>query len=265
MRICLLGLMLAVAAATLASSPATFAQTANSGATKAGAVVPPADLSGVWRRSRRAPDKTRKYTIYELAFSISSEKPPMTPWAEEKFKANKPNVGPNSVSIRESNDPILQCFPPGVPRIYLIRGEPVEIANIPGRVLMLFEYDHYVRNIYTDGRQHSKDLNPSWMGDSIGKWEGDTLVVDTVGFNDKTWLDNDGHPHTEDLHVVERLRRVNHDTLTIDTTIEDPKAYTKPWGGHATYDLKPDWNLGEMVCADNVTYGDMQQKSEGSK
>ena len=265
MRICLLGLMLAVAAATLASSPATFAQTANSGATKAGAVAPPADLSGVWRRSRRAPDKTRKYTIYELAFSISSEKPPMTPWAEEKFKANKPNVGPNSVSIRESNDPILQCFPPGVPRIYLIRGEPVEIANIPGRVLMLFEYDHYVRNIYTDGRQHSKDLNPSWMGDSIGKWEGDTLVVDTVGFNDKTWLDNDGHPHTEDLHVVERLRRVNHDTLTIDTTIEDPKAYTKPWGGHATYDLKPDWNLGEMVCADNITYGDMQQKSEGNK
>ena len=78
------------------------------------------------------PDKARKYTIYELAFSITSEKPPMTPWAEEKFKANKPNVGPNSVSISESNDPILQCFPPGVPRIYLVRGEPVEIAHIPG-------------------------------------------------------------------------------------------------------------------------------------
>ena len=88
----------------------------------------------------------------------------------------------------------------------------MEIAHIPGRVLMLFEYDHFVRNIFTDGREHPKDLNPSWMGDSIGKWEGDTLVVDTVGFNDKTWLDNDGHPHTEDLHVVERIRRVNHDT-----------------------------------------------------
>src|SRR5579864_325787 len=264
MRFYLLGLTLA-AAATLASSPATFAQTSNPGVAKAHAAAPPVDLSGVWRRSRRAPDKARKYTIYELAFAFSTEKPLMTPWAEEKFKANKPNVGPNSVSITESNDPILQCFPPGVPRIYLIRGEPVEIANIPGRVLMLFEYDHYVRNIYTDGRQHPKDLNPSWMGDSIGKWDGDTLVVDTVGFNDKTWLDNDGHPHTEDLHVVERLRRVNHDTLTIDTTIEDPKAYTKPWGGRATYELKPDWNLGEMVCADNVTYSDMQKKSEGGK
>ena len=112
MRICLLGLMLAVVAATLASSPATFAQTANSGVAKAHAAAPPADLSGVWRRSRRAPDKARKYTIYELAFAISTEKPSMTPWAEEKFKANKPNVGPNAVSIRESNDPILQCFHP---------------------------------------------------------------------------------------------------------------------------------------------------------
>ncbi len=214
---------------------------------------------------RRAPDKARKYTIYELAFSITTDTPPLTPWAEEKFKANKPNLGPRAVSLTESNDPIMQCFPPGVPRIYLIRGEPVEIAQTPGRVIMMFEYDHFLRNIYTDGRQHPKDPNPSWMGDAIGKWDGDTLVVDTVGFNDKTWLDNDGHPHSEDLHVIERIRRVNHGTLTIDTTIEDPKAYTKPWGGHATYELKPDWTLGEMVCEDNISYGDMQKKSEGAK
>jgi hypothetical protein len=252
------------AAAALASALAAPAQTQKTPATKAQAASAPADFSGVWRRSRRAPDKARKYTIYELAFAITSEKPPMTPWAEAKFNANKPNIGPRSVSISESNDPILQCAPPGVPRVYLVRAEPIEIAHIPGRVLMLFEYDHFVRNIYTDGRPHPGDPNPSWMGDSIGKWEGDTLVVDTVGFNDKTWLDNDGHPHSEDLHVVERIRRVNHDTLTIDTTIEDPKAYTRPWGGHATYELKPDWNLGEMVCEDNVTYGDMQQKSEGT-
>lgn len=264
MRHLLLVLTLATAAA-FASLPATHAQTPATGVAKAHAGAPPVDLSGVWRRSRRAPDKARKYTIYELAFSLSLEKPPMTPWAEEKFKANKPNVGPNSVSIGESNDPILQCSPPGVPRIYLVRGEPVEIAHIPGRVLMLFEYDHFVRNIFTDGREHPKDLNPSWMGDSVGKWDGDTLVVDTVGFNDKTWLDNDGHPHTEDLHVVEHIRRVNHDTLTIDTTIEDPKAYSKPWGGHAIYELKTGWNLGEMVCEDNITYSDMQQKSEGKK
>ena len=259
-------LSLALAAvAACASSPVLLAQNAQTGVTRAHSISPPVDLSGVWRRSRRAPDKARKYTIYELAFAITGEKPPMTPWAEEKWKANKPNIGPNSVSISESNDPILKCFPPGIPRAYLVRAEPIEIANIPGRVLMIFEYDHFIRNIYTDGRQHPKDLNPTWMGDSIGKWEGDTLVVDSVGFNDKTWLDNDGHPHTEDLHVIERIRRVSHDTLTIDTTIEDPKAYTKPWGGHAIYDLKPDWNLGEMVCEDNETYGDMQKKSEGTQ
>ncbi len=269
MRNCLLGLILAatvaVAVTSLASSTAVFAQSAQTSAAKANSAQTPVDLSGVWRRSRRAPDKARKYTIYELAFAITNKLPPMTPWAQEKYKANKPNIGPRSVSLTESNDPVMRCAPPGVPRIYLIRGEPVEIAQIPGRVLMLFEYDHFVRHIYTDGREHPKDLNPSWMGDAIGKWEGDTLVVDTVGFNDKTWLDNDGLPHSEDLHVVERIRRVNHDTLTIDTTIEDPKAYTKPWGGHATYELKPTWNIGEMVCEDNISYGDMQQKSESSK
>ena len=163
----------------------------------------------------RAPDKARKYTIYELAFTISNDVPPMTPWAEAKYKANRPNLGPRAVSLGESNDPIMQCFPPGVPRVYLIRGEPIEFAQIPGRVLMIYEYDHFIRNIYTDGRSHPADPNPSWMGDSIGKWDGDTLVVDTIGFNDKTWLDNDGHPHSEDLHLVERIpprlpRRVDH-------------------------------------------------------
>jgi hypothetical protein len=265
MRHRLLSVALAAAAACASSPLLLSAQNTQTAVPKSHSTTPPVDLSGVWRRSRRASDKARKYTIYELAFAITSEKPPMTPWAEEKFKANKPNIGPNSVSISESNDPILKCFPPGIPRAYLVRSEPIEIANIPGRVLMIFEYDHFVRNIYTDGRQHGKDLTPTWMGDSIGKWEGDTLVVDSVGFNDKTWLDNDGHPHTEDLRVIERIRRVSHYTLTIDTTIEDPKAYTKPWGGHAIYDLKPDWNLGEMVCEDNETYGDMQKKSEGTK
>ena len=265
MRIRFLTLLLSLVAAALASSSPMLAQAGKVSAEQARTAQAPADLSGVWRRSRRPPDKTRKYTIYELAFSLTNVVPPMTPWAEAKYKANKPNVGPRSVSLAESNDPIMQCAPPGVPRIYQIRGEPMEIAHIPGRVLMIFEYDHFIRNIFTDGRAHPKDLSPSWMGDAIGKWAGDMLVVDTVGFNDKTWLDYDGLPHSEDLHLVERIRRVNHDTLTIDITIEDPKAYTKTWESHAVYELKPSWDLGEVVCEDNVTYGDMQQKSEGTK
>ncbi len=265
MRNRLAGSILAVVAA-LACPSVGHTQTAEkSGAAKAQKAAPATDLTGVWRRSRRAPDKARKYTIYELAFSFTNEKPPMTPWAEAKFKTAKPNVGPNAVTLTETNDPITNCFPPGVPRIYLIRGEPVEIMQTPGRVVMLYEYDHFVREIYTDGRQHPKDLPATWMGDSIGKWAGDTLVVDTVGFNDKTWLDNEGHPHSEDLHVVERIKRASHDTLTIEITIDDPKAYTKPWGGHMIFELKPDWNLGEMVCEDNVNFSDLQKKTEGGR
>lgn len=268
MRHFLAGLTFALTV-TLALCLTAFAQSPSSSKGesakgKAQAAATP-DLTGVWRRSRSAPDKTHKYTIYDLAFTISNDPPPMTPWAAAKYKANLPNLGPRAVSLGESNDPIMQCFPPGVPRVYLIRGEPIEIVQIPGRVLIIYEYDHFIRNVYTDGRSHPAEPNPSWMGDSIGTWDGDTLVVDTIGFNDTTWLDNDGHPHSEDLHLEERFHRASHDLLNIDVTIDDDKAYTKPWKARWNYELKPGWNLGEMVCEDNITYGDMQQKSEGSK
>jgi hypothetical protein len=129
----------------------------------------------------------------------------------------------------------------------------LQIVQVPGEVLMIFEYDHFIRAIYTDGRPHPKDLDPTWMGDSIGKWEGDTLLVDTIGFNDKTWLDMVGHPHSEALHLSERIRRVDHDTLQDDLTINDPKAYTKPWSGQQIFELKPSWRLGEYICEDNMT------------
>src|SRR5579859_2338447 len=104
------------------------------------------DLTGVWRRSRRPPDNARRYTMHEVAGTLTNQEPPMTPWGEEKYKAAKPNVGPRGVPISESNDPVTKCFPPGVPRIYIMRvGQPVEIIQIPGRVIMFFEYDHFVR------------------------------------------------------------------------------------------------------------------------
>jgi hypothetical protein len=241
------------------------------GATKAPSTSKPAtasampDLSGVWRRSRRPPDNKRKYTLYEIALSLTNEEPPMTPWGVEKFKAAKPNVGLHPVMLAQTNDPVAKCFPPGVPKIYLVRGAPLEILQPPGRVMMYFEYDHFVREIFTDGRQHTQDLNPTWMGESIGKWEGDTLVVDTVGFNDKTWLDYSGYPHSDQLHLVERIHRLNHDTLVNDITIEDPKAYTKPWVSHMVFDLKPDWKIEETICEDNANFSNLQKISESNK
>lgn len=245
-----------------------FSQTAGSntgaiGTEKAAATVP--DLSGVWRRTRRPPDNKRKYTIFDIALSLTNDEPPMTPWGLEKFKTAKPNVGPHSVTIAESNDPTVNCFPPGVPKIYLMRGAPLEILQEPGRVVMYFEYDHFVREIFTDGRQHASDLNPTWMGEALGKWEGNTLVVDTLGFNDKTWLDYSGHPHSEELHLVERIRRVDHNTLVNDITIEDPKAYTKPWVSHMVFDLHPDWKIEEIICEDDVNFSNVQKVTESAK
>jgi hypothetical protein len=225
---------------------------------------PAPDITGVWRRSRRPPDNARQYTFAEIVGNIG-EIPPMTPWALAKFKAAKTNLA-NGATLSETNDPQFQCVPPGLPRIYSMRvGAPFEIMQIPGRVIMFFEYDHNVRQIFVDGRPHSPDLIPSWMGDSIGKWEGDTLVVDTVGFNDKTWLDGAGHPHSEALHLVERIQRAGHDAMNIDTTFDDPQAYTKPWVAHAIFELKPDWNIGEVVCEDEVNFRGTEKILESGK
>ena len=245
--------------ATAGKGDGTLASESAGAPGRADSNTPSHDLTGVWRRSRRAPDNKRKYTVFELALAFTTDEPAMTPWGKTRFEANKPSFGAHAVPYANSNDPDEQCFPPGVPRVYLERGEPFEILQTPGKVVMIFEYDHYVRQIFTDGRQHPKEPVPSWMGDSIGRWDGDTLVVDTVGFNDKTWVDMVGHPHSEDMHVVERIRRGPHETLSIDLMIDDPKAYTKPWGGHMIFDLKPDWSLGEMVCEDNMTFNNFQK------
>lgn len=184
--------------------------------------------------------------------TFSAQEPPLRPWAKAKFLSAKPGYGPRATP--DSQDPILSCLPPGVPRIMLIPF-PMQIVQIPGEVIMLFEYDHYARHIRMDERQHAKGLSLTWMGDSIGRWEGDTLVVDTVDLNDKTWLDQVGHPHSDALHVVERIRRIDYDTLQDDLTIDDPRAYSRPWTGRQVYQLKPSWHLLEYICEANMTGG----------
>jgi len=196
----------------------------------------PGDLSGVWMPVQGA-----------TTFSLGE--PPLQPWAAAKYRSARPGNGPHAGS--ESQDPILSCDPPGIPRLLLLPF-PMQIIQIPGQVMMLFEYDHFIRQIFFDRRTHPGDLDPTWMGDSVGHWEGNTLVVDTVGLNDKTWLDQVGHPHSDALHVVERFHRVDHDTLKDDLTIDDPKAYTQSWKGQQTFKLKPAWHLMEYVCEDTL-------------
>jgi hypothetical protein len=252
MRNHLTGSFLALLAA-LAFSPFLLAQTAEQqGAAKAQAAAPTPDLSGLWQRLR---DPGHSSLDLDFGKAVS----PMTPWAEAKFKAANSIYRSSSPSTVLS-DPIFSCFPPGVPRIYLLNF-PVQIVQIPGQVIMLFEFDHFVRRIYTDGRPHDKDAGPLWMGDSIGRWEGDTLVADTVSFNDKTTLDREGYPHSDAMHLVERIRRVDHDSLEIDLKVDDSKAYTKPWGAKLNFKLRTDWKIMEHVCEDNVSFLDLINKA----
>jgi len=177
----------------------------------------------------------------------------MTPLGKEKFSDAKPTFGPRAVSIAESNEPTFKCFPPGVPAIYTYL-YPVQIVQSPGEIIMLYEYDHQVRHVYMDGRGHPSGLQPTWMGHSIGHMDGDALIVDTIGFNDKSWLDRFGHPHSEQLHLTERFQRVDDNFLRIDFTIDDPKVYVKPWMSQLFFQRKPSWEMLEYLCTDNLQF-----------
>jgi hypothetical protein len=245
-----LSITLALATA-VSCSPAAFSQaTQPSKAAPAPAPHRTPDFSGVWMQDHPRPATALDYWVYEF----NQEEPPMTAWGLAQYKAATPSFGAHAFPLAETNDPIYHnCIPPGMPRIYT-HPLPMEIVQGPRQVVMLFEYDSIRRQIYTDGRPHDTSLGPLWMGDSIGHWEGDTLVVDTVNLNDKNWIDRIGHPHSEALHLVERIRRVNHDHLLDDLTIEDPKAYTKPWTAHLDFLLRPKWTLGEQFCEDQESF-----------
>ena len=216
-----------------------------------------ADFSGVWAQESKIQVEWFDSQGKRL------EDLPMTPWGEERFRANKATFGPNQVASAESTDPTARCLPPGVPAIYLFTF-PMEIIQIPGRVIMFFEFGNYVRQIFTDGRMH-QDFTPTWMGDSIGKWEADTLIVDVNGFNDKTWIDNLGHPHSDALHVVERFRRIDREHLVDEITLDDPKTYTKTLTTKRILDLKPDWNIMEFICEDKDAFLDHEKKTSEEK
>jgi len=215
--------------ALLVLAPGLLAQTsAKPGAAAAKARKAP-DLSGVWFQQEGTG-----------VGALSKQEPPMQPWVAEKSRTLR----------HDRDDPNLLCLPPGIPRV-LTEPRPFEIIPLPNRTLVLLEGDHLVRQIWTDGRKLPQDPDPTWMGTSVGRWDGDTLVVDTVGLTDRTWLDNAAHLHTDAMHVTERYRRLDHDTLQVDITIDDPKAYTRPWTGQRIFKLHPDWQITEDVCLDN--------------
>jgi hypothetical protein len=170
---------------------------------------------------------------------------PFLPWAKQFFDERD--------KILSKDDPEGYCLPPGIPRL-MNTPFPMQIYQLPDRILQVYEGGaHMWRIIYMDGREHPKGdkLNPTYLGHAVGRWEGDTLVVDVVGFNDRTWLDAAGHPHTEQLHVIERYTRLDTNTLHYQVTIEDPGAYTKPWTVGWKIAWQAGWDPLEYVCQEN--------------
>ena len=204
-------------------------------------------LAGFWDRERDAGE-----TVDPDFRRFGTEQPPLQPWAMEIFRANRGNVGMRRPQLNgiDQLDPVNNCFPAGFPRVMLLR--VFQIVPLPDQVLMVFEYGHSVRRIYTDGRGHPDGYPPGWMGHSIGRWDGDALVADTVALNDRTWMDRIGTPHSDALRVVERFRRAAQDRLEVEFTFEDAQAFTRAWGGTKDYLLRPDFEMLEHVVCDEL-------------
>jgi hypothetical protein len=214
------------------------------------------DLSGVWQ-AERAPltEYARVFgqesvdqqvdiqfaSVQALSgfWGVQPEDEPLTPEGAALLKQHMSSDGP----------PVTRCLPIGIPSILLIYA--FKIVQTPKEMLILPEHPDPPRQIYLDDRALPKNPDPTWNGYSVGKWQGDTLVVDTVGMNDKTWIDYLGNPRSEQMHITERYRRRDFGHIDLEISFEDPKYYTRPFGYKTTLNLIPDSDVLEYVCAEN--------------
>jgi hypothetical protein len=200
------------------------------------------DLSGLWQR---LPNPRQRVTVLGMGpnledFMRPGEKiPPLLPAAEALHQQRIANL--------LVDRPSAHCLPHSIPDEMLIP-IPLKIVQNPGVTFILYEQFTRFRQIFTDGRPLPPPSNPSWLGYSIGKWDGDGFVVDTRGFNDKSWLDDTGLPHTEALHTIERFQRRDFGHMDVEITIDDPQSYTKQWSFPLHYQFFADTELMEDVC-----------------
>jgi len=191
------------------------------------------DLTGPWEPNAIGANVNLKATGVE---------PPFTPEGEALYKSRLANLG--------KDDPEARCLPPGVPRLNTTP-YPFRFVQTPDFIAILYEGGtHTFRQIYMDGRKFSKFAEDLWNGESIGRWEGDTLIVESTGFNDKTWIDAAGVPHSTKLKVTERIRRLDADNMEVVNIIDDPAMYTKQWS-FTTYPKRLHGELLEYICNEN--------------
>ncbi len=216
------------------------------------------DLSGVWQTELTPPsesplgkadyfvvpgDDPRTFSKYfwNILADFKPEESPLRPEAAELLRKNR------ATAIT----PTSKCLPPSIPAADMLSYYPFKIIQTKGVTMVLYEAWNSYRQIYTDGRKLPADPNPSWLGYSVGRWEGDTFVVDAAGFNDKARLDGGGHPRSEALRLQERFHRRDFGHMDVRITVDDPKLYTKPFTVKVTEVLLPDSDVLETICSEN--------------
>lgn len=258
MRTILFGLILTMAVATAQHDEAApAAPAANAAPTPRMADGTPS-LTGVWQAGSTTPGSWEEAnrgaglggtgTDAAAPVAVSStarqtqEGAPYQEWAALKVL--------ESYKKRAIDDPTALCLPPGVPRVNSVGLFPIQISQLPDHIVFLYEYMNVFRVVPLN-KPHPTDLEPSYLGDSVAHWDGDTLVVDITSFNDKTWLIGAGTFHSEKLHITERYRRVNKDRIDYEAVMEDPEVLTKPWVYKTTMMLREGTRLREYTCVEN--------------
>jgi hypothetical protein len=215
------------------------------------APAPKHDISGTWDPGDNGIGQLGSRAMPEDG--NPQHQPPYTPEGREALNQAKPSNGLRAVLPAETNDPVVTCDPQGMPREDLYEIRTTQILQTPEKILILYTFGKVWRVIWTDGRELPKDPEPRWYGYSVGKWVDDyTLVVQTTGLDDRTWIDRAGRPHSDALRVEERFHRVDRDQLELSVTIDDPKMYTKPWVAldKLRFDLQPpNFDIREMICS----------------
>jgi hypothetical protein len=190
------------------------------------------DLSGIWQHHPRGLTTNSAQGLEPLPFTAAG------------LKAYN--------DVDKIVDPQGKCIFPGMPRLTNSANYPVQIVQLPDKVVFLYEFMHNFRIIPTDGRPHPKNFLPTLLGNSVGKWEGDTLTIDTIGLEERTQrIDDRGNVHSGELHLIERYKRISADQISYEGTLDDPTYYTKPWTYGWTWVLAPpSWTIGEYACTD---------------
>jgi hypothetical protein len=239
-----------IAVALLGAMVGALASTSAAAAGTAATPAKKADLPGMtWSSIARLPDWSGVWELDWQRTGLAAARGGMMPKLSPEYAARLQKYQDEQKKGEHEQTNTANCEPPGMPQI-MTQPYPVEFLFTPGKVTVAIEAYSQMRRIYVDGRAHAEDPDPTYQGDSIGHWEGDTLVIDTVGFV-PTSLIAPGIGHSDDMRIEEHIRQVGPDTMEIRTTITDPKALAEPWTATRTYKRHTDWELKEYICAQN--------------